>query len=230
MALPPPEELQKLNQICNQQFWSRRGSYGDVDAVKDWLKKYLAVAVSAGIQSGLQKAVTAGSGVATFTVGTGALSVALFPLGAALGPWLAAAAIGYKANGIFALHDLKDAATRQDGYSCSCGQCVKGLQYVINKKENNVALLAVSVFTAGLPLIFDRINSVRKSFQSNRPKEMISRQFGTSAKGGCICAIAAIMLMCGEWKHEEKPDKELIIEAIAIMVSENGWRKLKSKW
>lgn len=230
MALPPPEKLEELNRICNQQFWSKRGNYGDFDAVKDWLKRYLTVALTAGVQAGLQKGITAGAGVATFTVGAGVLSMALFPLGAALGPWLAAASIGYKANGIFALHDLKDAATRRDGYFCSCGQCVKGLQYIINKKENNVAILAVSVFTAGLPLIFDRINSIRKSFQSNRPKETFSRQFVTSAKGGCVCAIAAIMMLCGEWKHDENPNKELLIEAIAVMVSENGWRKLKSKW
>src|SRR5579872_179475 len=231
MALPPPEKLEELNQICNRQFWSKRGNYGDFDAVKDWLKKYLTMAAVAGAQAGLQTGITAASGVATVSVAVGGgLSVALFPLGAALGPWLAAATIGYKANGIFALHDLKEAAGRRTGYTCSCGQCVKGIQYVINKKENNVAILAVSVFTAGLPLIFDKINSVRKSFQSNRPKETISRQFVTSAKGGCVCAIAAIMLLCGEWKHEATPDKNLIIEAIAIMVSENGWRKLKSKW
>jgi hypothetical protein len=230
MALPPPEKLDELNRICNQQVWTKRGSYGDFDAVKDWLKKYLTLATTAVVQAGLQKGITAASGVATFTVGAGALSVALFPLGAALGPWLAALSIGYKANGIFALYDLKEAANRRDGYFCSCGQCAKGLGYVINKKENNTAILAVSVFTAGLPLIFDKINSVRKSFQSNRPKETFSRQFVTSAKGGCICAIASIMMLCGDWKHEEKPDKELTIEAIAIMVADNGWRKLKSKW
>jgi hypothetical protein len=38
------------------------------------------------------------------------------------------------------------------------------------------------------------------------------------------------MMLCGEWKNHEAPDRELTIEAIAIMVSENGWRKLKTKW
>ena len=230
MSLPPPEELTKLHQICNKSFWSKRGNYGDADAVKDWLKKYLKVALAAGVQTGLQKGITVAAGTATFTVGTGALAMALFPLGAALAPWIGALGVVTAANGIFRLYNLKEAATRQDGYYCSCGKCATGLQYVIDKKENNVAILAVSVFTAGLPLIADKINSIRKSFQSNRPKEQHCRQFVASAKGGCLCAIAAIMMLCGEWKNHEAPDRELTIEAIAIMVSENGWRKLKTKW
>jgi hypothetical protein len=230
MSLPPPQELTKLHQICNKSFWSQRGSYGDSDAVKDWLTKYLKVALATGIQTGIQRGVTAAAGGAVTVAGTAGLAAALFPLGSALAPWLGALGIVLAANGIFRLYNLKEAATRQDGYYCSCGKCATGLQYVINKKENNVAILAVSIFTGGLPLIADKINSIRKSFQSNRPKEQHCRQFVTSAKGGCLCAIAAIMMLCGEWKNQEAPDKELIIEAIAIMVSENGWRKLKAKW
>lgn len=230
MALPPPEKLQELNQICNKEVWSKRGKYGTADAVKDWLKKYLTMAGTAAAQSALQHGVTAASGVATVTVGVGIASVALFPLGAALGPWLAALAVGAKADGIFRLYDLKEQATKNGGYTCSCGKCVAGLQYVIDKKETFVAVVAVSPFLAALPIIANRVHSVIKSFEPNRPKERISRQFVDSAKGSCICAIASIMMLCGDWKQDEAPNKELMIEAISIMVADDGWRKLKSKW
>lgn len=230
MALPPPEKLQELKKDLDKL--PKKKSFGSFDYVTDELWKYAKQAGIAVLQTGLQHAVTAASGAATVTVSVGAASVTVFPIGAALGPWLAAAAIASKANGIFMLYNLKEDASKQGAanYSCSCGQCAKGLTYVIDKKETKVAILAVSVFTAGLPMIVDRINSVRKSFQSNRPKEQISKQFVTSARGGCICAIAAVMMLCGEWKQEEKPDTKLMIEALAIILADDGWRKLKSKW
>jgi hypothetical protein len=231
MALPPPEKLKELKEIFAKKYKSG-GQYGDFDAAKDWLKKYATMAATAAVQTALQHGVTAAAGGAALTVGTGAAAMAVFPLGAALGPWLGALAIASKANGIFALHDLKASASNKGDlyYTCTCGRCAEGLAYVIDKKETKVAILAVSVFTVGLPLIVDRLNSVRKSFQSNRPKERYSRQFVESARGGCINAMAAIMMLCGEWKQQEQPDKELAIEALAIMVADNGWRKLKAKW
>lgn len=87
--------------------------------------KSIAMAGSrAAAESGLQAAVTMGSGVSSgVAVGAGFASMTLFPLGAALAPWLGALAIAQASTGIFALYNLKEAATRSGpgGYPCSCG-------------------------------------------------------------------------------------------------------------
>jgi hypothetical protein len=101
---------------------------------------------------------------------------------------------------------------------------------VIDRKEANVAIMAVGVFTAGLAIIADRLNSVRKSFQSNRPKEKICVSMIVGARNGCICAIGGIMMICGEWKNEANNDSELSSEAIAIIWSKDGHARPKSKW
>jgi hypothetical protein len=186
----------------------------------------------AGVQSAIQTGVTMLSGAPTVAVSVGIGSIALFPLGAALGPWFGALAIGMRANGIFALHDLRSSASgRGDlAYSCSCGNCVKNLTYVIDRKETNAAILAIGIFTAGLAIVADRVYSMAKSFQKNRPKEQICKSLVDGARGGCICAIASIMMICGEWKQNEKADTALAAEAIAIIWSSDGPLRLKSKW
>ena len=231
MALPPPERLHELAHIFHTAAPPPE-SFEPFSSVKAKLAKYTKMVAMAGAQSGIQAGITAASGTTTVMVGFGAASIALFPLGAALAPWLAALAIGYKANGIFALHDLRASARGRGevSYSCSCGHCDANLTYVIDRKETNVAIMAVGVFTLGLALIADRINSVRKSFQSNRPKERICISLVEGARAGCICAIAAIMMICGKWKHDEKADLELVTEAIAIIWSNDGHARLKSKW
>jgi hypothetical protein len=232
MALPPPDQIEKLFGVLRLHTATGTATFGKFDKVKSDLEKICKMALSAGLQSGLQHGVTVLSGVAVQTVTVGAASMAIFPIGAALGPWLAAAVIVRQANGIFALHDLKSHASGKGtaAYRCSCGACAKGLGYIVDKKENNVAILAVSVFTVGLPMIFDKINSVRKSFQSNRPKEIHSRQFVQSARGGCLSAMATILLLCGKWDNDKPPDPKLMIEAVAILLADDGWARLKSKW
>ena len=89
-----------------------------------------------------------GSGVSSgVVVGAGFASMTLFLLGAALAPWLGALAIAQASTQIFALYNLKEAATKTGagGYPCSCGKCVESIGYIINKKENNVAIAAVSI-------------------------------------------------------------------------------------
>jgi hypothetical protein len=231
MALPPPEKLHDLVSIFRTNA-PAASSFEAFSVTKAKLAKYTKMLATAAVQSGIQTGVTVASGVATVSVGVGVASIAIFPLGAALAPWFGALAIGYKANGIFALHDLRaSAAGRGNGaYACTCGKCVEHLTYVIDRKEANTAILAVGIFTAGLAIIADRLNSVRKSFQSNRPKERICRGFVAGARDGCICAIASIMMISGDWKHAEKADLDLTSEAIAIIWSSDGHERLKSKW
>ena len=190
------------------------------------------MAAMAAVQSGIQSGLTVASGASTVAVSVGVGSIALFPLGAALGPWLAAAAIARQASGIFALHDLKQSASASGdiAYTCTCGNCVKNLTYVIDRKEANAAIMAVGVFTGGLAIIADRLNSIRKSFQKNRPKEQICRSIIEGARGECICAIATIMMICGGWSNDAKKDGELTVETVAIIWSSDGHVRLKSKW
>ena len=231
MPLPPPAKLRELVAIF-QKDGPPTNKLEPFSETKAKLIKYSKQAGLAGAQTLIQTGVTVGSGVSTVAVSVGIGSIALFPLGSALGPWFGALAIGLQANGIFALHDLRSSASGQGdiAYSCSCGNCVKNLTYVIDRKETNAAILAIGIFTAGLAIIADRINSVRKSFQKNRPKEQICKSFVDGARGGCICAIASIMMICGEWKQDEKADAALATEAIAIIWSSDGPLRLKSKW
>lgn len=229
MPLPPPDKLRELARIFQTNAPSAK-DFEPFSETRAKLAKYSKMALIGGAQAGLQSGLTALSGVATTAVNVGIGSITLFPLGAALGPWLGALAIGITANGIFALHDLRDSATRSTGYPCSCGKCKHNLTYVIDRKENNAAIKAVSVFTVGLPLIADRIWSVRKYFRKESPKENICISMIEGARGGCQCAIASVMMLCGEWKQNEKADAALVVDAVAIIWSSDGAKKLKSKW
>lgn len=231
MALPSPEKLDELARIFRDNA-PDASQFEPFSETKAKLMKYSKMLGMAGAQSGLQAGLTAAAGGAAYTVNVGIGSIALFPLGAALGPWLGALAIGVKANGIFALHDLRQSARSggDGGYACSCSNCVANLTYVIDRKENNAAVMAVGIFTAGLAIIGDRLNSIRKSFQKNRPKERICKSLIEGARGGCRCAIASVMMICGTWKNEEKADAALAVEAIAVVWSSDGHARLKSKW
>jgi hypothetical protein len=231
MPLPTPKQLDDLLKTLIAEI-AKNKTYGEFNKVKSELKKLLKMGAIVGAQTALQSGVTFGAAQAGVASGLALGVVTLAPLGAALGPWLSALAIVRQADGIFALHDLRDFASgkRQGVYKCTCGKCATGLQYVIDKKENNVAILALAPFTAGLSAIVDRINSVRKSFQKNRPKEQHSRQFVASAKGGCVSAMVAIMLICGKWPADKPADPELVLDAIAILLADDGWAHLKSKW
>jgi hypothetical protein len=231
MALPSPDKLRELARIFAENA-PKATDFEPFSETKAKIIKYSKTAAITGVQTGLQTGLTMATGVVTTTVNIGIGSIALFPLGAALGPWLGALAIGVKANGIFALHDLRDCARRSSGdnYRCTCGNCAANLTYVIDRKETNTAIMAVGIFTGGLAIIGDRLNSIRKSFQKNRPKEKICKGLIEGARGGCHCAIASVMMICGEWKNEEKADAALAAEAIAVIWSSDGHNRLKSKW
>lgn len=237
MPLPTPDQLKQLQSILGRAPHSVKGvkqHYGRYDKAMNTLaflaKEGSIYAAGSAAQSGVTKV----SGAATLSVGlgVGGMSAALFPVGAALGPWIGAARIAGKADGVFALHDLREFASGSKGsyYPCSCGKCAEGLQYVIDKKETKIAIGAVSLFTLGVPLAFDKMNSIRKSFQSNRPKERYSRQFVESAQGGCLNAMATIMLLCGKWSQTKPADPAQYITAVSCLVADNGWELLKSKW
>jgi hypothetical protein len=223
MKLPVPAKFAELAALF-ETYKPKDTDFEPFSETKAKLAKYAKQGVVTVLQTGLQTGVTMASGVATLTVGVGMASITLFPLGAALGPWLAAAAIASKAEGIFALHDLRTSAKAKgaDKFTCTCGSCDANLTYVINRKENNVGVLAVGIFTGGLAIIVDRVNSVRKSFQKNRPKDGICKSFIDGARKGCICAIAAIVLI--------REEKDPFVDAVAVIFASDGALRLKSKW
>lgn len=235
-GLIPPERLQGL---VKDVFSKAPTKFAPFSSTKTTLKSIAMSGSRAAVESGLQSAITLGSGVSSgVVVGAGFASMTLFPLGVALAPWLGALATYQASTQIFALYNLKEAATRSGagGYPCSCGKCVESIGYVINKKENNVAIAAVSIFTVGLALVADRINSVRKSFQKNRPKEQMCRNLITGARAGCVCAIGAIILLCGDWPEKIEKQQELILETTSIIWADidhkddGGIVRLKTKW
>lgn len=229
MALAPVEKLVDLATICEA---NKPTSFESFSPTWAKIKKYGKVIGLAGLQAAAQTGVTMAAAVPTVgIVSVGIGSIALFPLGAALAPWFGALAIGLKATGIFALHDLRTSASTKgpNSYSCTCGKCVANLTYAIDKKEGNVVVVALGVFTGGLAIIANRLNSIRKSFDSNRPKELHCKSFIAGARGGCICAIGSIIMLCGEWKNEQVNDANLASEAVAIIWSSDGWQRLKSK-
>lgn len=229
-GLIPPERLQDL---VKNVFNKAPTTFTSFNATLTSLKGIALAGGRAAAEAALQTGVTMASGVASgVTVGAGLASMTLFPLGAALAPWLGALAIAQASTQIFALYNLKEAATRTGagGYPCTCGKCVETIGYIINKKENNTAIAAVSIFTVGLPFIADRINSVRKSFQKNRPKEQMCKNLVAGGRAGCICAIGAIILLCGDWPGKVDKQQAIILETTAVIWSSDGDVRLKTKW
>jgi hypothetical protein len=237
MPLPPPEAIEKIQRALILARAQNRELRGSFDEVRDLLTKFLKMVATGGVQSAITGGISAGAGASQVTlhVGTVAgigLSYAVMPIGQAIAPWIGVAVIASRVEGIWGFHDLKTHAKSKGAayYSCSCGKCAEGLQYVIDKKENNQAIMAVGIFTAGLAILGDRLISVGKHFMSDRPKERHTRQFIESARGGCVNAMATILFMCGKWPKDKPPEKALLIEAIACVLADDGWKRLKSKW
>jgi len=241
MALPTQELLEELNQRVNRilrgqdeivkgnwyNYVAIRNAVAAADIKGNFRKKMDSAAEMAApkvLQHGLTSAASAG-GVATGS--------SLFPVGAVLGPWIAAATIIVKSNGLYSLYDIKEAINQgaPNSYTCVCGKCKENIQYIINKHERKMAVSSVSIFTAGLPAIAQGINSIIKSFQSGRPKERISKELVAAARSerACTAAMATIFNLSGANFFTKRNDEKTLARAVAIIVS-NDWKELKSRW
>jgi hypothetical protein len=238
MPLPTPEQMQELSKLIVDQAKITLGKWYTFKGMAQSLERsrgdIASSAVSAAATSGVAAASGSGAALASATgVGVGLASVTLIPFGAVLAPWIAAADIVRVAGDIFELHDLKEDATKgasSKRYKCGCGKCAENIKYVVDKKERNVGRVAIGVATVGVSAIFTKAYSVYKSFQSGRPKELVSRGLVDSARGGCTVAIAAIFLMCGNWVFMRGGNAGIMRRAIAVITSEDGWNVLKSEW
>ncbi len=223
MALPTHDQLEELSHLIIEEGSRIRGKWYSFQSMKAYL--------NAGKGPVIQKMVTtaATKGAAALGISTGS---AIIPFGMVLAPWIGAASIVIKSNGLFDLHDIRETLNKGEpnSYTCHCGKCAENIRYIIDKKERKTAVMAVSIFTAGLPALATSLNSIRKHFQKGRPKEMKSKELVESARGGCTAAMATVFLLSGEWSMRERPDVETMNTAVAILTAEDGWEELKSRW
>lgn len=233
MGLPSPQQLDELSKLVVAEGKSCHGKWPKfTTALSSLLRNAVPSALQSGVTAGA-KAIGIQSGLALAT------GVTIAPIGAAIGPWIAAATIATQAGKIFDLYDLKDDAARGGGhatdYKCVCGNCARNIAYIIDKKERNVGIVAVSVFTLGVAAIGKGIHSFGKYAYSKltgdmRPKEKTCRDLVTSARGSCTAAMGTIFLLSGSWSLTGSRDSETMATAVAIITSDDGWEKLKTLW
>lgn len=241
MGLPTPEQLSALS---GQVLAHGKLCRGKWEKFTDVLTSLLAKAAPSAAQAGVTKGASAlgvSSGLHVgATVGGVAIGTTLAPIGAALAPWIAAATVASQAGKIFSLHDIKEDVLKGGSpkvtYVCNCGQCAKNIGYIIDKKERNVGLVAVGVFTLGASAVIKGVHSLGKKVKSAlksemRPKEKTCRDLIESAREkGCTAAIATIFLLSGSWSFMGNRETKTMATAVAIMTSEDGWDRLKSQW
>lgn len=241
MGLPSPGELNKLSGLIIEQGRLCNGKWATFTGV---LRSITAKLAPAAAQSGITQGaaalgVASGAPIAGIQVAGITASLTFAPIGAVLAPWVGAATVASQAGKIFGLHDIRSDALGKAGgavmYTCRCQNCAKNITYVIDKKERDVALVAVGVATVGISAIFKSVHSIGKKVKSavmgeQRPKELTCRALVESARGGCTTAMAAIFLLSGSWSMFGKRDANTMATAVAIMTSEDGWEKLKSLW
>jgi hypothetical protein len=239
MSLPTPAQMQELSALIVEHGKLTKGKWYTYKGMQQALERNKGAIASLAVSSGASTGVVIASGTGTALASAtgvavlGPLSLTLIPFGAVLAPWIAAADIARVAGDIFELHDLKDDAGKgvaSKRYKCVCGKCAENIKYVVDKKERNVGRVAIGVGTLGVSTLFTRAHSIVKSFQSGRPKEMVSRGLVASARGGCTVASAAIFLMCGNWAFMRGGNAAIMRRAIAVITSEDGWEVLKREW
>ena len=190
---------------------------------------------------------TVGTIVANISVGqalkalhvasTGPIASWIVPVNAALGPWLAAADIARQSGNIFALHDLAAAAQGKGGkcaqYVCVCGKCGYNIGYIVNKKETNVAKMAVGVATVGAAsLVFAPVSIykwVANTYGTRTDQKLaVSEAIVEAARKNCTLAMATIFVLVSEW-DKARPGAA-VARALAILLSTDGGESLKKQW
>lgn len=240
MGLPTPAELNDLSKLLVDQ---QRLCMGKWDKFSNVSKSIMSKLGPAAMQSGVTQGVGA-LGVSSgahigFQIGAVSVGTAFAPIGVALTPWIGTASIASQAGKILSLHDLKADALKSGrspvNYTCNCGKCSKTIGYILDKKERNVALVAIGVATVGVSAIFKGVHSIGKSASSaikgeQRPKELACRALIDSSRGGCTVAMATIFLLSGSWSLMGNREARTMATAVAIMTSKDGWEKLRTLW
>ncbi|MDP4023572.1 hypothetical protein Q8W71_13115 [Methylobacterium sp. NEAU 140] len=244
MGLPSPQQLDELSSKISAVKGQCNGAWPKFKGV---MKTLTEVGVPTALQSGVTGLASLGGissglqvGASVNVLGTSVLAgTTIAPIGAALAPWIGAATVAVQAGKIFDLYDLMEDAQKQGSssvrYTCGCGTCAKNIQYVIDKKERNVAVVATSIFTFGAVGIGKKIHSIGKWAYSKgvgeeRPKEKVCKALIESGRNGCTAAMGTIFLLSGSWTFMGSRDRQTMAAAVATLVSEDGWEKLKGNW
>ena len=226
MTLPSPAQMDELSGLIVEHGKTIKNKWYSYKGMKASLDRSAGDILMKVASTGAQAVLTAAAGVAT--------GMAFISFGAVLTPWIAAADVVRRSGDIFELHDLKDHAAGKDmaglKYHCHCGKCAENIKYVVDKKERNVARIAVGVATVGVSAFFNSIYSIGKSFQSGRPKETVSKGLVDSSRKGCTTAIATVFLLSGDWQMLRGGNAGIMRRALAIITAEDGWKELKSAW
>ncbi|TCT04225.1 hypothetical protein [Aquabacter spiritensis] len=259
MGLPSPDMLAELARlIAFENHRSRQGleaqlrdmarpgytpppptvrSFADKAADKGthWAKKGVEIGLSKGASGAASHIVHSGLTYGPSVNMVGHVLPAIGPLGAALTAWIGMATVAVQASKVFDLYALRDdARSARKGptrYSCTCALCAANIQYIIDKKERNVGLVAVAVGTVGVSGLFKAIHSAGKKiksklFRETRPKEKTCREMVASAKGGCLAAMATIFLLSGKWTQGYR-DSKTMTAAVETIMAEDGWDRFK---
>ena len=262
MGLPSPKQLLELARIIEtEQSRARMGVYDQlrelgqpgyrppVPEARPTADKAANYAKKGAQFGGRTLASTATSAVATsgLKVGTTAnvgglavpLTATLAPVGAALSAWIGVATVAVQASKVFDLYAIRDDArsSRRDAtrYYCACKTCcAPDIQYIIDKKERNTAVVAVSVGTFGVASLGKALHSAGKRLKSavlgeTRPKEEHCRKLVGAARAGCPAAMATIFLLSGSWTQGYR-DKKTMEAAVLTIMAEDGWKKLKDNF
>ncbi|MEP9379111.1 hypothetical protein ABLE91_20530 [Aquabacter sp. CN5-332] len=264
MGLPSPQQLEDLAKLIKGEevrnkigFWPEADQRRELARLRDgappqvnkplsdkagtWARKGVQVAVSKGIPAAGNAAFHGGIRLTeTVNLAGHAVSVGttLAPMGAVFSAWISMATVAVQAGKVFDLYTLRDDARSHrhsaTTYSCDCGRCADNIQYIIDKKERNVGIVAVSVATVGIVGLGKILHSVGKKLKSKimgetRPKERVCREMVESGRNGCLAAMGAIFLLSGSWTQGYR-DQKTMEAAVLTLTAKDGWDKFKDNW
>ncbi|GGF86562.1 hypothetical protein GCM10007301_53040 [Azorhizobium oxalatiphilum] len=186
-------------------------------------------ALEHGVKKGVDSLAVSGAAV---------MGVTFAPVSAAAALWIGVTVVAVQAGKVFNLYTLRDDARsptrKRTTYYCKCGNCADNIQYIIDKKERNAGVVALSVGTVGIVGIGKKIHSLGKRIKSaikgeERPKEKVSKAMVKSAREGCLASMAAVFLLSGSWWNGYR-DVATMQQAVITLTTEDGWKKFKDNW
>lgn len=226
MSIPEVSKVKELQKILEHNHHAKHGlSFKDVVNFLALTAKGMA---PTGFSMGMKYGLHVSAGV---LVGHGHVGFALNPISAALGVWLVAYSTYSQNQGIMDLHDLLDIAkgSTKHGYKCTCKHCKENLEYIIEKRELNVAKNAIGVFTFGFTSILEGLNEIRVRVVEGKNRKSVQASKGIidSARGStdepkkdpCLCAIATVLLLAKD-----------PIRATAMILADDGYEEFRATW
>jgi len=241
MGLPTADQIDQMFERIEEESRGKKDfNLGTSDKAVKMIRKGAGTALPMAVQTAAQGLVTSTVAVKTAAVQVISIApaVAIAPVGMALAPWIGAGKIAWSVKDIFGLYDILDCAKgNRSTFKCRCNKCTEIIGYIIDKKERNQAVTALSVFSAGVAKLIAVGWSISKKAyyavgsQSSAKKGPYSAQLIQSARvHHCQTAVATIMYLCGKWDGSTKDVQEATVEFLTCIMSSDGADVLKGKW